>query len=83
MLEEGFDDEYLYYNAAATKSTDALLTFSESATTGIYSTGKSYLTDLMVDGNKIKHIMIRKDSTMYTLEFDEIGRLIIKMENLK
>lgn len=71
--DDSFANEYLYSGTA--KSTDAICTLANIEK-------DTYLTDLMVDGNKIKHIMIRKDSTMYTLEFDEIGRLIIKMENI-
>ena len=53
-----------------------------TAETIVSLTNPLFVGDLYINGDKMNKILIHKDDKKYTLEFDELKRLTIKMENL-
>ena len=53
-----------------------------TAETIVSLTNPLFVGDLYINGDKMNKILIHKDDKKYTLEFDELKRLTIKMEDL-
>ena len=73
MLEEGFDDDYIALRDAE---------YAKGSETLVSLTNPIFVGDLYINADKMNKILIHKDDKKYTLEFDELKRLTIKMEDL-
>ena len=81
MLEEGFDDDYIAWRDAEYALETAQMNKKESEIL-VSLTNPLFVGDLYINADKMSNIVIHKDDKKYTLEFDELKRLTIKMEDL-
>ena len=74
-------EDYIAWRDAKYAWETAQMNKKESETL-VSLTNPLFVGDLYINADKMNKILIHKDDKKYTLEFDELKRLTIKMENL-